>query len=234
MKNRVTNSILGMICRYWSVCRIAQYALFLLSFSLFNQAICQPDWVLVRNRDGVHVYTKFYKDKGLKQLKAETIVSGVTLHAFVAIFRDIENVNKWTSTLKYSKCLKIINENEYVNYFLTDIPWPLKKREGIFRVNVWQDKADKTLNIESNAFPEFLPETDTVVRILEAKAVWKFTPIGNNQLKVQSIFYADPRGFPPFLVNLFVTDAPLETMTKLREFVKQDKYKNAKFDFIQD
>ena len=99
---------------------------------------------------------------------------------------------------------------------------------------MYQDKNDNALVIESIAFPDFIPESDTAVRILEAKSIWKFTPFGDNNLAVQSIFYADPRGFPPFLVNLFVTDSPLQTMTNLREYVKQEKYKNAKFDFIKD
>lgn len=226
--------IFRVICGEKCVPHYLQYTFILLSFSFFNRANCQSDWTLARNRNGVQVYTKNYKSSGLKQLKAETTITGISLHTIAAVFKDIDNTKKWTSKLKHSRCLKNISTTEYINYFVVDIPWPLKKREGIFKVHMSQDPTDGSLMIESNVFPEFMPENDTNVRILEAKAIWIFLPLGDNKIKIQSVFYADPRGFPPFLVNLFVTDAPLETMTNLREYLKLDKYKNAKFDFIHE
>lgn len=194
----------------------------------------QTDWVLAKNKDGVQVYTKFYKKDGLRQLKAESTIDGISLHSFAAVFKDVENTKDWTKSLKYSKCLLVINETENINYFLVNIPWPLKKREGIFKVNMKQEPSDKSLVIESVAIPEYLPETDSAIRILDAKSTWKFTPLGDGKIKVITIFYADPRGFPPFLVNLFVTEAPFDSMIRLREVVKKEKYKNAKFGFISE
>jgi hypothetical protein len=210
--------------------------LIVLSIFVFNsiRAAAQTDWELARNKDGVQVYTKNYKQDGLKQLKAESTIDGISLHTFAAVFKDIDNTKEWTRSLKYAKCLKTISEIETINYFLVNIPWPLRKREGIFKVTMKQEIEDKSLVIESVAFPEYLPETDTVVRILDAKSVWKFTPLSDGKIKVNTIFYADPRGFPPFLVNLFVTDAPFDTMIRLRDFVKQEKYKKAKFGFISE
>ncbi len=197
-------------------------------------AEAQPDWELAREKNGIKVYTKFYKNEGLKQLRSEATFTGVSLHTFLAVFKDISNTPKWTARLKYSVCLKEYSETEYINYFVVDVPWPLRKREGIFRVTASQNKSDKTLSIESKVFPDYFPETDTNVRVLDCHAIWQFTPLANNQVRVQSSLYADPRGFPAWLVNMFVTDAPLETMGNLREYVKLEKYKNAKFDFIID
>lgn len=197
-------------------------------------ALCaQQDWQLAKSKNGINVYTKYYKSHGLKQLRVESTFTGVNLHTMFAIFKDLDSTHIWTAKLNHAKSLKEYSQTDYINYFLINIPWPLRNRDAIFKVHASFNKQDHSLQIESKAFPEFAAENDTCVRVREAHAVWRFTQIDSG-IKVQSSLYADPRGFPGWLVNLFVTDAPYETMYRLRQFSKKNKYKNAKFDFISD
>ncbi|MDX2188749.1 MAG: START domain-containing protein [Bacteroidota bacterium] len=206
-----------------------------LVFMLGIVSICfaQKDWQLAKEKNGTRVYTKFYKNAGIKQLRVESTFTGVTLHAFFAVFKDVPNAVKWTSHLKRAYSIKEFAVNDYINYFEIDVPWPLKNREAIFNVKAYQDE-DKTLNIKSEINPNIWPESDTIVRIVDALGVWKFTPLGEGKTKVQSILYADPRGFPGWIVNLFAVDSPVETHLNLKKHVQNEKYKNAHFDFIKE
>lgn len=194
----------------------------------------QKDWQFAKEKNGIKVYTKYYKEAGLKQLKVETTFTGVTLHQCFALFKDVDAAPQWTARLKRAKSLHIYSTTDYINYFEIGVPWPLKNRDAIFRVHVEYDKNEHLLKIISRVLPDYPLKNDTCVRIVEAEGEWRFTKIDNDHIKVQTKLFADPKGFPAWLVNLFVTDGPLQTLAQFRELVQSEKYKHTHFDFIND
>lgn len=213
--------------------------MFLFLFSIqclfFNtQLEAQPEWKKAKEKNGVIVFTKDVGSKGFKQLKSISTFVGVNLHQCFAVFKDVENANKWTMNLRMGKSIKQFETTEYINYFLMGAPWPIRDREAYFRVHVYQDPVDKSLNIESKVITDYVPENDTTVRIIDAKGSWKFTPIGNGAIRVENSLYADPRGFPAWLVNLFAIEGPIVTVNKLRKHMDSGDYKYKKFSFIKE
>ena len=86
--------------------------------------------------------------------------------------------------------------------------------------------------------PNSLPHTPGVVRLERMHNQWKFTPKVNGRVEVvliQDVGLADIGFFPYFLLNLVnVDDSHKFFATTLRTSLKEDKYVNAKLDFIDD
>jgi hypothetical protein len=214
------------------MCNIIYPVTILILFPII--ALSQPDWKMAKNKNGIFVYTKDVGNKGFKQLKSVSTFSGVTLSQCFAVFKDLENCNKWTMNLRYAKNIVEFSVKEYINYFLMGVPWPFKDREAYFRVHVYQDPTDHSLNVESNIIPEYAPRNDSTVRIVDARGKWKFTPIGNGNIRVENELFADPVGFPAWLVNFFAIEGPINTVTKLRKHMENDVYKSKKYEFIRE
>ena len=72
--------------------------------------------------------------------------------------------------------------------------------------------------------PNYIPDKSGIVRIEEAKGIWKFTQKENGETKVLYQFLGDPGGnIPSWIINIFIVDGPYKTLMNLKQFVK--KYK---------
>jgi hypothetical protein len=67
------------------------------------------------------------------------------------------------------------------------------------------------------------------------KAQWTITPLKDGSLSLEYQLLVDPGGsVPAWLVNLAVVDGPFETMSALREKVKEKKYQEAVLPRLND
>lgn len=203
--------------------------IFIQSLSLLGQS----DWELAKEKDGIKVYLRSYKGGKLKELKAITKIK-CSLHTLNAVFKDVTNCKNWMSDIGESTLLKQMPDGTLYKYFVVNVPFPLKNRDIIYHEHSVQDPHDKSITFKSVSVPDFHPEKDGLVRMLESESLWKFTPKGNGDIEIVHQLYADPSGIPSWIVNMLMVDGPIGTINKLKKEVLKDQFKNKKYNYIQE
>jgi len=183
-------------------------------------------WVLEKDKNNIKVWTRESETMSMKSFKAVTIVKATTAQ-LVAVLNDVEAYPEWMSDLSYAEVLDEISENERYYYFEVDAPWPVSNRDNVVHYELEEDPTTNGYKITVTGMPEYLPEKPDIVRITKSAGTWLIIPRENGESEIVFEYSADPGGkLPAWAINIFIVDGPFKTLSNLKGFVKQDKYKN--------
>lgn len=206
--------------------------LFLLFLSLTGHAA--DDWELKKEKKGIRVYTKEFKNSEFRAFKAEMKVVA-TLSTLMAVHADVEYVKEWLKDCSESELLTEFDPKGYYSYFKTDAPWPVMDRDYTLKSRVEQNPETYELSIHFSAETGLVPESDDCVRITTLEGVWRMQPTSNGEVLVTYEVSSDPGGaVPSWLANNFVVDQPYYSMLRLRERLTDVKYMNKYFSFVKE
>ncbi|UXI66010.1 hypothetical protein [Tahibacter amnicola] len=200
-------------------------------------------WKLAKDADGIQVY--LLKAPGDALLKAKTVMEGdytltqlASQHLIVG--DTLENCIKW---IPGCKDMKRIQDFDPVrgydkDMWRVDLPGPFADRELLIATMFEQNKQTKEVVLDVVSLPNTLPHTPGVVRIERMHNRWTYTPKPNGKVEVSLIQDVDLPGigfFPYILLNMTLVDHSHKFFaTTLRETLKEERYVNAKLDFIDD
>ena len=202
----------------------------LISFVGLNSS--DKEWKLEKDKDGVKVYTRPHEGSKIKEFRATTILEA-SLSSAVALVRDAEVTPEWYNHVKSGTPVKIFDEKRSIVHLELDFPFPATDRDIIAKFDYSQDPDTKIVSSVVVGVPDYLPETDGIIRVREIEGSWTFIPLGDNQVQIEYQFFADPGGgLPSWMVNLFIVDDPFKSLKRMQKFVKKEKYQNASFEFI--
>lgn len=194
----------------------------------------QDSWKLKIVEDGIKVYTRSVTNSKIKAIKVECNLAAKPSQ-LVAVILDINTSCQWVYQSKTAKVLKQVSPAELYYYCEVNVPWPAKNRDFVSHVRVSQDADNKVVTIDAPCVPNMVLVKENIVRITNSVGKWTIAPIENKKIKVQYELMVDPAGtIPAWLVNLFVTQGPLETFERLKVQLRKPEYKEAKFSFIRD
>ena len=187
-------------------------ALFLsfLHFNLFG--LNYNEWDLRKNQDSIKVYIRNI-DNNTKEYLAETIINSEIEKIYNTII-DFDNSYKWMYKLNSSKILEKTDTLMYV-YFVVDMNWPLKNRDLVSDAVI--TKKNDEIIIEMNSYPDWIPSNEKLIRIKESRSIWNLKRIDKGRTKVSLQSYAVVEGIPTFIMDLFILDSPMYSMTQLRK-----------------
>lgn len=180
-------------------------------------------WRKAYNKKGILIYTRS-TPKGFKEFKAITTINK-PMNSVLAVMKDYEAHPDWMLAIKECKRVKQVNPKTRYLYYMIRLPWPLANRDLVSK-STFKLQKDGSVLMTMSAAPKKKPKIKNRVRIKEAKGYWKVIPINKNQTKVVYQYASDPVGLPPWLVNMFLLDAPLNSFEGLKKQVKLPKYKN--------
>jgi len=176
------------------------------------QNLDYDNWELKKDKDSIKVYIRNVNES-TKEYRAETIIRSDIDNIFNTI-TDFDNSYKWMYKLNSSKILKKTDTLMYV-YFVVDMSWPLKNRDLVSDAVIKRD-IDK-IKIEMNSTPDYIPLNNKLVRINKSRSIWNLEKIDDFSTKVTLQSYAVVDGIPIFIMDLFILDSPMYSMTRLRE-----------------
>jgi hypothetical protein len=198
-----------------------------------NSATPEKKWKLIKNKGGISVYARKYKDTKHRELKAFTVFEA-SLSSLVAIIKDDQAVPKWINRMKSFKNIHTISEKQWYTYAEISLPFPYYNRD-LISLNTLKQNDDTgiiVINIESK--PSYLAEKRKKVRMKNAAGQWRFKPLGNGRVLVSYQFYAEPNlGLPTWIINPLATKGVWNTLKKFREMAKKPKYQQVKLPYIQ-
>ena len=217
---------------FWYKQRImSRILIFLFLFSTL-QANSQYSWELAKDRDGIQVYTKTIDGSPYKASKVTSKVEG-TLHAFAALFRDVDAYDKLFPDSHSPQLIERKTYKKQIHYIISEAPWPVADRDGVYQYDYRYEAGQKTLYIEMKGLPNYWEEKEGMVRIVQCDGVWTFEQLSATECQVTYEFQADPGGtVPAWLANTGVTSMPYELMLNVKKRIKLDKYKNGRVSFI--
>lgn len=198
-------------------------------------------WELKIDEGGTQVYT--LKAPGATMLKIRAVMQTkeFTLSNHLAPLLDTtiqDDCAKWVPGCLSYKILQPWNPatKSNVTMWTLGMPGPFSPREILLQGQLTQDPVSKVLTLENIAVPNKIAPNDCCVRLSHVHNVWRYTPVGDGNIKVEFVNDMDMGGaFPKFLLNL---GAPGEIHKMLTvdnpKLLRQEKYRNARLDFIDE
>ncbi|MCF6190419.1 MAG: START domain-containing protein [Cocleimonas sp.] len=213
--------------------KITQWVLMIAIFSV-GIVEAKSSWELSKQADGIQIYTRDTPNSKLKSFRADVIIP-TRLTSLVAVLEDTTVFPRLFHNCKSAKSLKKVGHNEFYNYIVTGMPWPVNSRDLIAHSIISQDRKTKRIDIIINSKSNMVPQKSGIVRVKHLVGRWEFMPLKNGTTKVTYELNLEPSGnIPAWLVNLLIVDTPFYTLLNLRKLVKEPIYMNAKRRYIID
>jgi hypothetical protein len=212
--------------------RLDKY-LFLLTFLIFQNSLsyAQENWKLVKDSNGIKVFTKNSKNFDFKIFRANMLLDN-SIHAFIAVLNDVEGLTNWGYKIKHVSLLERSGDTLQKYYSIAEAPFPYKNRDGVYLNRFKWISDTHTLFVEIEILDDYLDLNDKFVR-LNGKGFWRVIVLPSGKLDVTFQMQIDPGGsIPAWLSNIFVDDSPYFTMLKLKKIIKDTRYHEQKYNFI--
>lgn len=111
----------------------------------------------------------------------------------------------------------------------------LSPREFVARAQFSQNPVTKKLTYTVTGEPQRIPHNDCCVRIPLMLNTWTLTPTKAGDLEVEWFIDMDLGGnMPYFAQNTFMPKGLYRFGSRVHLFIEQDKYKDAKYDWIEE
>lgn len=194
----------------------------------------QYDWELKKEENSIKVYTSKVPESSYKAFKAHALIQAPGINALAAAILDVKNYVTWMPDTKESTIIKKFDDSHDIHYVLTDAPWPVNDRDGVYEQKATYYKTDNKLVIQLDCLKEYdFPLESKVVRMTVGSGFWEITDSGNGKFDLVYLYHAEPGGsIPAWLANTSVVDIPFDLMTNLKAMVEAGDYDDATLDFI--
>lgn len=180
----------------------------------------QP-WTLVKEKDGIKVYTRTESNSSWKSYKGE-----VTFKA------PIDKVNVllgtqgiydwWPNEITNVKVLGSETDQSIQYYMVFSLPWPFKNRDIVSETTITTDKGVSTY--AAIPLPHKVTEKRDFIRIKDYRQTWTVRPEGKETVHVTLEGSVNPGGdVPAWLFNMVISETPLKTINALRKRSMSDQ-----------
>ena len=197
-----------------------QFQFYLLSLFFFAQvlsgSLVAQSWDLVKEQDGIKIYTRQETGKSLKSYKGTAIIKAPAEEVFTLI-EDVHHTEWWDPNLSQIKVLAYEKNKRAQYYLVYDSPRPVKNRDLCAEVTVTVDPVRSVFTVSAVPVTGVIPEQEDKVRIKDYRQTWTITSAGEDLAQVDLVGYVDLAGNIPFWIsNMLVTESPINAITGIR------------------
>lgn len=185
-----------------------------------------PDWTLVRDREGIQVFTREVSGSPLRAVRAVARVKASATQV-VALLRDVPERPSWDATCASAEVIGHDANGAEKVYVHSRLPWPVKDRDMVLRASWSVDAGSKTISMTAQAISGGVDIRPDRVRIVEASNVWYIKSLGESESEIVTEIHLDPGGqLPAWLLNYLSEEAPFDSLHKIRQIVESGRYKS--------
>jgi hypothetical protein len=180
-------------------------------------------WVLIKEKDGIKIFTRKESNSSLKSFKGETTFPA-KVEKLSLLLGNGKNFDWWGKDIRGIKVLAH-QENKFNQYYLIyNVPWPFSDRDLVVETTITEDPVTGERTYLAKPLLNAVPEAPDLVRIRKYWQKWSVRPMENGYVHVSLEGFVDPGGnIPSWLYNLVITETPLAVMRALRERALSDK-----------
>ena len=192
------------------------FILGLLNFIPASGLLAQP-WTLVKENDGIKVYTRLEANSVWKSFKGE-VTFQAPIEKVCSMLGTDKNNDWWDKAITDIKVLGY-EKNKYVQYYMIyNTPWPLTNRDIVTETIITTDTLSGIRIYTARPLSNKVPEKSNLVRIKEYKQSWTVEPMKKGVVHVTFEGSVNPGGsIPSWLYNMVVTETPMKMLNSLRE-----------------
>jgi hypothetical protein len=199
-------------------------SLVLILLSVCVQA--QTAWKFKGEKDGIKTYTREVPNSRIKAIKLESTFQA-PLNQVVGVLLDIKSSAEWAYKTRSVTILKQVSPTEVYYYSEISMPWPVANRDFVGHLTATQNANTKVVTIDGPVVPDYVPKKKDLVRIEKSVGQWVLTPINDRETKIEYSLQVDPGGgAPAWLVNLFSSEGPTQSLKNLKQQLKKATHKN--------
>ncbi len=172
-------------------------------FSLQTQA-ADTYWTKIEDTKGLQLFSGPKSDTGIYPFKAIFTVKH-KLEDVIMVLADTSKKTEWVPRMSKSLTLEQSAPDNRIEYGVVDMPWPLKDRDAIVRINTIVDVSltHVTLKIESDLDDKVLEKRNIRAKVYPSLVEIYYMPETQETLMEIETF-VDPKGaIPKWIVNFF-------------------------------
>lgn len=184
------------------------------------QQVSPDDWKLVKQKEGIRIYTAHQKESPILAYRIETTIKGDLKKVYHQVI-DFEGNKKFLDTVEKIRILHRKPGEKVLVYMLFDLPWPFSDRDFINRMDM--EVGRDTIVLRSSPAADLVDPKDGVVRIRKFSEKWLLVKQPGQATKLSLQGYADPGGsLPAWIINRFVVREPHALVEGIKDQVEKD------------
>jgi hypothetical protein len=187
----------------------------------------EGDWELVRDSNGIQIFTRTVEGSSLVELKAITIIDS-NMKTIIEVLRDVTAYPEWQKSCREAKILKRLGADDFIIHVMLSLP-VVSDRDAVIKsqAEADMDRARMHINFNKIEMPE-VPSPKGMVRMAEFSGQFLLEYISRDKTGVIYRYKADPgTGIPSFMVNMFGKNVLYKTISAFREMTTRSRYKEA-------
>ena len=142
------------------------FSLLLIIEMINAQGDTMEGWKLVKNQEGVKVYTRKVENFKMKEFKAVTTMMA-SPDELLDIIRAVDRYHEWMENMAHSEVLKKISDDEIYIYAESRVPWPFSNRDVVtYSMLYWE--GEKAI-VDMTGVSDYIPEKKGIVRLPYSK-----------------------------------------------------------------
>ncbi|HZL76369.1 MAG TPA: hypothetical protein VFB97_01585 [Bacteroidales bacterium] len=179
--------------------------------------IAAQSWDLIKEKDGIKIYTRKEAGKSLKSYRGVTDINAPAEKIY-ALMENVNNTDWWDKNLTQIKVLLYEKDKRAQYYLVYDLPWPVPDRDLCVDVTITIDPVTGERMITAVSLNGVIPERKDMVRIKDFRQTWTIIPAGKEMTHVVLEGFVDPAGsIPDWISNILIIDSPLKAISGARE-----------------
>ena len=131
---------------------------------LAGSAIGEEKWELIKEKDGLKIYTREFPGSDIKELKAVGRIKA-PVKRLVDIQFDMQNQTQWVPLCKTARLIKKISDSQVQVYREIDNPWPFRNSDYVVELNLKSDEQTGESTVEFHEVKDAYPAQDCCGRI---------------------------------------------------------------------
>ena len=199
----------------------AKVSLLLLLMLTVSNLIAAENWEKIESKSGITIYERWVKVSNnviVKERKGEMVITS-TMNSVLNTLNDPSKTKIWMENVSDAYLINKESEKEWSSYTYFSLPWPIENRDMV-AVSKLNYNNPKCATIEMISKENSLPLKKNVKRLIDYKATWKITDIGNGHIFVSlSAISKTPPEFPRFIMDPIVRGAFLRNLLKLKVII---------------
>ncbi len=204
---------------------------YLSPISIFAQS---SDWSEAKRKNGIVVKLREYEGSDVKEFLGTVEIESTQSQVF-SLLSDVDSCK-----YLYFNCkeLQVLSQGikKSIVYIRNGAPWPVSDRDVIVERIADQNEKTKTVTIKLKKieYPT-KPPPSGVTRMDRFEAVWKISSSDGKKIRIEYQAHFEPGGsIPQSVINLAITDTPMNTMLNLQKAIEEGKFKDTRVEWIKD
>lgn len=184
---------------------------------LMSGSLAAQSWNLVKEKNGVQIYTRKEDGKTLKSYKGTAVIKAPAARIF-SMIEDVNHTDWWDKNINQIKVLHYEKNKRAKYYLLYDLPWPVTDRDLYVDVTASFDTLTGVYKVTAKPLGVTGTEKHGIIRIKEYWQTWTIKSAGKELSLVTLEGHVDPAGsIPDWISNMVIVDSPMKIINDVKQ-----------------